>query len=278
MQETSISTPLDLREYVTPKVAEMAGFVLDGIGYIGCYAPDSKHGVELIRQGERYLEDHPNSKVVFTGDFNVHDAEWLCSTTHTDAAGRAAQELCESFGLNQFIQFPTRGLNTLDLVMSPFAGSACAMANPGSSDHVAIAFEMQVISPLQDAPLIKQVHDWEHAPWHHINGAIRRHMCDWHPSNFDSVHEAQVNFNEWMEAIVDRYVPLRDPTPKGCAPWWNFHYEKAYKLKVKAFNTADSDPEKFLRAVIWNKKVQRKAYRTRVYNRKLKLKLDKISN
>ena len=271
-----LATPLDLKDYTTPNIAEMARFELDDVDYIVCYTPDSHRACELIRRCEKYMLDHPDRKVVFTGDFNAHNTEVWCSATATDAARLAAQEMCESFGLHQFVDFPTRGKNTLDLIMSPFPGSAIAMANPGTSDHIAIAFEMQVISHIQDAPPVKQAYNWDHAPWNHINGAIRRFMHDWDPACFDSVQVAQINFNEWMESIVERYVPLRDLNLKGCAPWWNYHCEKAYKLKVKAFACADESPDRYLRAVQWNKSVQRKAFHK--YNLRLKSKLDKMSN
>ena len=101
---------------------------------------------------------------MLNGDFNTHNAEWLHSVVPTDAAGYEVQELCELFGLYQLIDFPTRGGNTLDLVLSSFPGPAVAMANPGTSDHVSTVFEMQVISPLADAPNIKPVRDWSNAP------------------------------------------------------------------------------------------------------------------
>ena len=83
----------------------MAGFELDTIHYIGCYAPDSKKAVILIERCRQYLLDHPAVNVVFVGDFNTHNAEWLVSNVKTDGAGIAAQELCESFNLHQLVGF-----------------------------------------------------------------------------------------------------------------------------------------------------------------------------
>ena len=197
---------LDLSSYNIDQFAEMIGFELDGVDYIGCYTPDSHRAQMLIRQCRRYLLDHPDHSVIFIGDFNAHNTEWLHSTTNTDAAGTAAQEFCESFDLHQLVDFPTRGGNTLDLILSSFPGSARALANPGSSDHVAIGFEAQVISPPADTPDITPSRDWDRAPWNHIRGAIKKYLSDWDPCSFISADEAQSNLNEWFEAIIERYV------------------------------------------------------------------------
>ena len=60
---------------------------------------------------------------------------------YTEFAGIATQEFCESFGLHQYVNFPTRGPNTLDLIFSTFTGSAVALPSLGTMDHVSIKFQ-----------------------------------------------------------------------------------------------------------------------------------------
>ena len=50
-----------------------------------------------------------------------------------DAGGIMAQEMCELFGLQQIADFPTRGDNTLDLVMTAGAGIAKPKPGPGTN-------------------------------------------------------------------------------------------------------------------------------------------------
>lgn len=147
-----LASSLDFITYSISKVAEFAGFELDGVYYGGCYTPNSTCATVLLAQCTKYILDHPAQQVVFIGDFNVHNQGWICSTSPTDDAGRAAERFCDEFGLKQLIVFPTRGDNTLDLVMSPFSGQAAALANPGTSDHLAVVFELQVPVRLKDAP------------------------------------------------------------------------------------------------------------------------------
>ena len=266
-----LATDLDLSRYCIPKVAEMVRFELDGVNYIGCYTPNSQCTCVLIDQCTQYLLDHPSLQVVFIGDFNVHKQDWICSSSPTDVAGRSAEELCVTFGLNQRVNFPTRGSNTLDLMMSPFSGQAAALANAGSSDHLAVVFEIQIPVKLKDAPAVEPVYDWEHAPWNHINGAISRYLSDWDPNWFSSADEAQRNLDEWLQAIFDRYIKSATPVIHGYAPWWSYRCEMAFKYKMKAFRTAASGPDRYVRAVRWNKRVQRKAFR--VFKQKLQTKL-----
>lgn len=117
-----LCTPVNLTAYNVPKVAEMDGFTLDGTYYICCYMPNSMHIHVLIDMLQKLIIDHPGKKFVIVGDFNTHNKEWLCSTSPTDYAGTVAQEFCESFSVDQYVDFSTRGGNTLDLVMSHFPG------------------------------------------------------------------------------------------------------------------------------------------------------------
>ena len=140
--------------------------------------------------------------------------------------------------------------------MTSFVGTASALANPGTSDHVAVAFEIQVISPIQETPPVQPYRNWDKAPWNHIHGAIKRYMNEWAPNHFCSVHEAQVNYNELINAIIDRYVPMSTPSfVSKSAPWLNFHCEKAFKYKQKAFINASTDPVRYQKAVQWNSTV-----------------------
>ena len=269
-----LATPLNLSKYTVPKKAEMVGFELDGIDFITCYTSNSTTACVLIARCVQYLLDHPLHQVVLLGDFNAHNADWLSFSSSTDRAGTDVQEMCETYGFNQLVDFPTRGVNTLDLVITPFEGTAVPMANAGTSDHRVVAFEMQVLKPPEPPPIRQSVRDWDHAPWHHIKGAIRRYLKHWDPCAFASPSLAQSNLSEWMDAIIDRYVPLTSPVSNPNAPWWNFHCEKAYKWKQRAFVDAGPDSEEYARAVSWNRTVQKKAFKS--YNIKLRARLQKI--
>ena len=124
---------------------------------------------------------------------------WIHSKMKLDKAGAVAQDFCDMYGFNQLVGFPTRGLNTLDLIMTPFQGAAAALPNMGTSDHVTISFTIQVEEPLPVPPINIKHWDWIRAPWNHIRGAVRRALKDWNACQFDSVDDA----------IEDRHHPHR---------------------------------------------------------------------
>ena len=116
---------------------------------------------------QRYKEDNPQEHCVFIGDANVHNADWIHSN-FTDLAGELAQEFCEMFGMQQLINFSTRGENTLDLVVSDIDGTARELPGFGNSDHVAMALSFKMDGQMPPTPIKHQVQNWYNAPWNHI--------------------------------------------------------------------------------------------------------------
>ena len=95
------------------------------------------------------------SKIIIAGDFNVHNTAWLGSTK-TTKAGELAEDLCALHGLYQHIDQPTRGLNTLDLVLSDFKSPVHVAVQPpiGHSDHAVLRgwLHYPYVSRAQDIP------------------------------------------------------------------------------------------------------------------------------
>ena len=129
---------LDLSSYNTVKEAEIVGIRSGDEDYLLCYTPKSSLALRLLIAAQQYMLDNPDRKVVLLGDFNLHNQDWITSSS-TDAAGIEAEEMCAMFGLKQLVDFPTREHNTLDLVMSPIPGAATPVEPMGSSDHVSVS-------------------------------------------------------------------------------------------------------------------------------------------
>ena len=156
-----LASPLDLSKYTTPMQAEMAGFELDGVDYIACYTSNSTTARVLIERCTKYMSDFPLHRVILLGDFNAHHTEWLKSVTPTDHAGTAALAMYNMFDLTQLVHFPivTRGGNTLDLILSPFTGTATPRAHAGNGDRLSIVLEICVPKSPVDAPDDTLVYD-----------------------------------------------------------------------------------------------------------------------
>ena len=172
----------DLKMYNIKGGTEVAGIEWGGVHWILYYTPNTYQASLLIDMLQKYKEDHPDVPVVFIGDMNVHNAEWLQHSSGTDIAGTRAQEFAEMLGLEQLVQFPTRGENTLDLVLSDIGGVAQAAPPFGTSDHDSMYISFGTEESLPSTPVRSAVRNWHNAPWSHINGAVKRALSGWSPT------------------------------------------------------------------------------------------------
>ena len=176
-------------------------------------------------------------------------------------------------GLSQFIDFPTRKANTLDLIISDVKGEANAAAHFGTSDHVSIEFEIHVDSEILDEEKENEKLNWRKAPWDHIRGEVKRMLKDWkpHKSNLDAAAD---ELDEMLWKVVKRHVKPRAPTRRRPVPWWNKHCRDTYKKKLKAFKNRLEHPCTYRNVMERCKKAQMKAFRG--YNLDLKEKLGEM--
>ena len=265
---------LDLKAYNQKGIAEQVGIEWEGTHWILYYTPNSYAALTLLKLQQQYKEDHPGVKVVFIGDMNVHNDEWICSASATDPGGLAAQEFCELFGMNQLVHFPTRGDNTLDIVLSDIIGEAKPIAGFGNSDHIAISITFAIGSGVPPTPIKHKVRDWHNAPWLHIKGDIKRKMHGWKPTG--TVDEAEAEMDKKLNDIIDTHVKWKSPARPGPTPWWNKACEQAYKWKHRCFECRSSEPDEYDRAVKTTRKIQRKAYKS--YQKKIRSKLNGMSS
>jgi hypothetical protein len=108
------------------------------------------------------------------------------------------------FGMSQLVKFPTRGENTLDLVISDFDGHTTAEQGSGSSDHLSVYLTFDTTQKIPTTPIRKSVRDWQNAPWNHMKGALKRALANWKPSG--GVDEAEADLDTLLSKVVDDYV------------------------------------------------------------------------
>ena len=225
---------LDLTDYNTPKLAELVGIRYGLVDYLVCYTPNSKEAPHLINALQRYMLANPDRKVVFMGDFNVHNSAWIKSVG-TDAAGEEMKEMCEIFGFKQWVKFPTRGDNCLDLIMCAAPCECTPVPSMGSSDHVSIRACFEVHDQPPDTPASHPVYVWSSAPWDHIRAALKHALKSWDPRVFKSVQDAELHLDEIFQSIISKYVKVKRLSAKLPAPWWDFTCARKLKYKCKRF-------------------------------------------
>jgi hypothetical protein len=128
------------------------------------------------------------------------------------------------FSLKQLVHFPTRGPNTLDLVLSDINGKATVKHGFGNSDHESMHLRFQITVDIPPTPIKQPVRNWGSAPWPHIKGDIKGDLAGWKPSG--TVDEAEDGWNNSIIAIIDNRVKWKTPKAPGPTPWWNKSCDK----------------------------------------------------
>ena len=126
---------------------------------------------------DQLLSSHPNSLFLICGDFNCHHASSLrvgCSLT---CHGTSAKDLCNSLGLTQSVNFPTR-ISTngtpslLDLILTHFPENICCFSYTpiGSSDHELVKVDISAV--IREPPQHRRVWHFTQADWQGLQAAI----------------------------------------------------------------------------------------------------------
>ena len=139
IQEHILFEEVDTTEISIAEKAELVAIISHSLLIVCCYRQPSSVDVTVLTNLDHLLDKYPSLSPVICGDFNVHESTWLHSS-HTSSAGTATLDFCESRGLHQLVNFPTRlnAIKFLDLVLTEHPGSAQALLNLNTSDHVTV--------------------------------------------------------------------------------------------------------------------------------------------
>jgi len=84
---------------------------------------------------------------IIVGDFNCPNVDWSNLSYSHDIISKLLLEFAVDFGFCQCVDFPTRGDNILDIILSDdyqLISSVSAYPPIGSSDHVQVHFNMSL--------------------------------------------------------------------------------------------------------------------------------------
>ena len=174
--------------------------------------------------------------IIIAGDFNVHNREWLCSTK-TTIAGEAMEE-CASHHLTQLVTNPTRGDNTLDLILSDFPANRPATIYPtppplGRSDYAVVITEF-CVQPWQEVPTTRCVWDYKAADWNRMRACLRQ--TNWTDIITANPKHSCQNLTTTILGCMQELIPNRSITTRPCDPkWWTPECTNAVKAKDSAW-------------------------------------------
>ena len=199
--------------------------------------------IQLMDYLDRSIDSarQSNSHILITGDFNVHNKDWLGSS-RTTKAGEACEDFCYINGLEQHVHEPTRGSNILDLIMSDLPGQVSVTTHPplGKSDHVCLLAVFQC--PVAHEPKVKRtVWRYTQADWPRLNNYFR--SIDW-------TQVLQYDANTSCRALTDtilkgmrQFIPHKQlSTRPSEAPWWTPECTAAVNRKQKTWKARKHQP------------------------------------
>ena len=174
-----------------------------------------------------------NDYLILAGDFNVHNSEWLGSSK-TTRAGESLEDLCDSHGLTQHVQAPTRGNNPLDLIISncPRHVAVQTCCPLGKSDHDVVLADFPDITPTHQPKSSRTVWRYNLADW----GRLRHFLCNYRWSDVisTSVDESCEKFTGVLKDGMARFIPSQQLRTRPSDPtWWTPECCKAVRSKER---------------------------------------------
>ena len=175
-----------------------------------------------------------DKRIVVFGDFNYPDIDWTTSTSGPH--GRDFLSVVSDCFLFQHIDFPTRGENCLDIVLSSeeyMVSDVTDMGKIGSSDHTTISFKLNFSTKVTSNN--SKVPDYRKADY----GGIKSELSvDWVNllGNLDT-NDSWNLVNKMLADAVKKFVPIRKRRSKNKPMWMTTSVMKEVKKKKKLWNT-----------------------------------------
>ena len=203
------------------------------------YRPDVSHAESLVDLEDTLskLRNVPGD-VFYGGDFNFPGWDW---ESQTIKEGSSALTLHQCFGdilddnaLVQVVREPTRGQNTLDLMITNNPGIiTCNTVVPGLSDHDIPLIELDV-NPALRKQKKRQVPQYRKANWKGLEGHMKqvRQTMDYQARNGNcTTEDLWSTFRAGLEKGVKQHIPHCQTKDKNGLPWLSNNTKKMMKRR-----------------------------------------------
>ena len=174
------------------------------------------------------LDSNSSTRSIFCGDFNFH-IDWEKHSSDT-ASGRNFLECLEESFLHQFVDFPTRGTNTLDLILAQenTVRDVKSEGKLGDSDHDMISFRLN--SKVISNNSVQYVPNYSRANFFSIKSELRER--NWALDlQFMNVQQAWDHFTKTIKALLRQYVPMVHRRSRNRPVWSSPASRKAVTRK-----------------------------------------------
>ena len=193
--------------------------------HIGAYYRphvSDQHSVDELAKSLELL--HPDHTVLLGGDFNFPGWDWKNKTTKVGCPyvhlHHQFGDLLDDHGLEQLIVTPTRGENTLDLMITnnPSRVSRISVL-PGLSDHDCPLVKIN-IRPIRYRQKRREIPLYKKARWDSLRADLQA-TADKIELNNDSmsVNEMWQEFKDNINCGVKKHIPHKICKSKNNLPW-----------------------------------------------------------
>ena len=178
------------------------------------------------------------------GDFNLPDIDWaeleIFGNQNSKNINSLFIEMAQDLGLNQVIDFPTRGTATLDLLFTNNPGfvKECSPLS-GLGDHEIVSIKSS-LHPFRKKPTKRKIYLWNKVDEAKLQNAA--HVLKF---KFLSLFSATSDVNDmWnflkieFTKIIEEYVPSKLTSSKCHQPWITTETKRLIRKKNRWFNLA----------------------------------------
>lgn len=211
-----------------------------------CYRPPDSNPLfcDLLRHSLTNVErEFPNSPIFLFGDFNYPQICWtLLSASSCSNSNESKQflDLTLDFNLHQSISCPTRGDNTLDLLLTSTPDDVKFVTMlPGFSDHRLM--HICIALPLtKRAPSKKLITDYNKGNFDAINDELARFFTEFHLSHLSfSVNANWQRFQNIMATLKTKYIPTVLVKSDNNNHWFNKTLKSLLNRKKRLYKSAN---------------------------------------
>ena len=212
------------------------------------------------------------------GDFNLPDFDWslksIVKHQYCKEINEVFLESLDVINAEQIVDFPTRGDNTLDLLLTnrvSLLNKCCDI--PGLGDHQSAILADIECHPKKQKPISRKIYLWNEANHELLRETIQQNVESFIATNDirTPVNTLWEKFSFFVSNTQDKYVPSKTSSVRYSQSWFTSHCKKLVRKKKNLYQKAKKsklsiDWDKYRSAATVSRKACHHAYNEFIKN------------
>ena len=176
-------------------------------------------------------------------NLNVPDVSWnnnsiITSKHYPPRVSQTFLNIASDLGLEQMVQFPTRGENTLDLIFTPHPSYQERLPLISErSDHDIVLFDT-AHQQVRSRPKRRTIYLWKKADTEGLKTALTIYSERFFSSSFSPVNKMWRDIKGAINQVITDHVPTKQTAAKNTYPLVDTQLHRATKRKLRGYKTA----------------------------------------